>query len=147
RSLIVAHINLGCLLQAQAERGAVEGFGKALSHFRTAAEIAPGNADAWINLGYARERQRALEEASACYDRALAIDPELVAARFNRSMVLLARGQWRQGWDDYEWRWSASGFPRPAFRQPEWDGAPLQGETVMLYTEQGFGDAIHFVRY
>jgi hypothetical protein len=62
-------------------------------------------------------------------------------------MVLLAQGEYPAGWNDYEWRWQASGFPRPRYPQPEWNGSARRGETVLLYTEQGFGDAIHFVRY
>jgi Flp pilus assembly protein TadD len=156
-SHVASHINLGYLLQAGAEvelaivgagsSSAARGFEQALSHFRAATEIAPEGPDGWINLGYAVEQQGELADARRAYERALALDPELVEARFNRSMVLLAQGDYREGWEDYEWRWRASGYPRPAFPQAEWDGSRLRGETVLLYTEQGFGDAIQFVRY
>jgi tetratricopeptide (TPR) repeat protein len=148
-----AHINLGCLLQAGSEIAGAGGapaqraFDEALLHFRAATEIAPEGPDGWINLGYALERQGELADARRCYDRALALDPHLIEPRFNRSLVLLAQGDYPEGWKDYEWRWQASGYPRPAFAQGEWDGRPLNGETVLLYTEQGFGDAIQFVRY
>jgi Flp pilus assembly protein TadD len=152
-----ARINLGCILQSQSElelatpggaRAIVERtLEEALSHFRAATEIAPGIADAWINLGYALERQRKLGDARSAYDRALAIGPDLVEARFNRSMVLLAQGDYLAGWEDYEWRWRASGYPRPRYPQAEWDGSQVRGDTVLLYSEQGFGDAIQFVRY
>jgi hypothetical protein len=62
-------------------------------------------------------------------------------------MVLLALGEYESGWRDYEWRWQASGFARPSYPQPEWDGSRLNGETVLLYTEQGYGDAVQFARY
>jgi Flp pilus assembly protein TadD len=152
-----AHINLGCLLQGSSEINvaagdpsaalAERGFEEALSHFRAATEIAPEAPDGWINLGYALERRRRLADARRCYDRALALDPQHAEARFNRSMVLLAQGDYLEGWEEYEWRWQASGYPRPVFPQGEWDGSALHGETVLLYTEQGFGDAIQFVRY
>jgi len=157
QSHLAAHLNLGYLLQTGAEAhlatagagraAAQRGFEEALSHFRAATEIAPEGTDGWINLGYALERQRELADARRCYDRALALDPHLIEARFNRSLLLLAQGDYPEGWKDYEWRWQASGYPRPAFSQGEWDGRPLNGETVLLYTEQGFGDAIQFVRY
>jgi len=152
-----AHINLGCLLQGSAEIDvaaggpgialAQQGFEEALSHFRAATQTMPEAPDGWLNLGYALERQRRLADARGCYDRALALDPHLIEARFNRSMVLLAQGDYLEGWKEYEWRWQASGYLRPAFPQSEWDGSALRGETVLLYTEQGFGDAIQFVRY
>lgn len=136
-----AHLNLGFILQ---QRGDGE---KALRHFRAATAAAPSSADAWVNLGYALERRRELGDARSAYDRALAIDPGHVDARFNRSMVLLALGDYDAGWRDYESRWQASGFPRPAYPQPEWDGSRVEGETVLLSAEQGYGDALQFARY
>jgi tetratricopeptide (TPR) repeat protein len=138
---VPAHVNLGVLLETQ---GRTE---QAQSHFSAVTQLMPGNPDGWINLGYVLERQRLLGEARQCYDRALALDPSLVDAQFNRSMVSLALGDYAAGWQDYEYRWQASGFPRPQYPQPEWDGSDLCGKTLLLYTEQGFGDAIQFARY
>jgi hypothetical protein len=33
------------------------------------------------------------------------------------------------------------------FTVPRWEGADISGKRILLYTEQGFGDAIQFVRY
>src|SRR5207253_5717648 len=33
------------------------------------------------------------------------------------------------------------------FAQPRWDGGFLDGKTIFIYSEQGLGDTIHFVRY
>jgi tetratricopeptide (TPR) repeat protein len=152
-----AHLNLGCLLQWRGEAragashappdNAADELEEAQSHFRTATSLAPDHPDAWINLGYALARQRRPRDAERCYDRALAIDPGLDHARFNRAMVRLAQGRFAEGWSDYESRWAAGGFPRPAFDRPEWDGSAIGGKTILLYTEQGFGDAIQFARY
>jgi Tfp pilus assembly protein PilF len=157
-SHVAARINLGCLLQHQSEQefsrsGRDEGFGargldEAMSHFRAAAELAPQHPDGWINLGYAMARRRDFSSAVDCYDRALVIDPGLANARLNRSMALLAQGRYGEGWEDYEWRWPATGYEKPAFPGAvEWDGSPPGGKTILLYTEQGFGDAIQFVRF
>jgi Flp pilus assembly protein TadD len=155
---VAARINLGCLLQHQSElefsrSSGGEGFGargleEAISHFRAAVELAPRHPDGWINLGYVMARMRDFSSAVDCYDRALAIDPRLANARLNRSMALLAQGRYREGWEDYEWRWPATGYKRPAFPGAvEWDGSPPGGKTILVYTEQGFGDAIQFVRF
>jgi hypothetical protein len=136
-----AHLNLGVICQ---QRGEAD---QALVHFRAATAAAPASPDAWSNLGFALERRRDLAQARAAYDRALEIDPANIAATFDRSMVLLALGEYKAGWQDYEHRWEATGYPRPRYSQPEWDGSRLAGETVLLYTEQGYGDAVQFARY
>lgn len=143
-----AHINLGSLLQVEAEkRAAPRELEDALEHFRAASRFAPNHAGPWLNIGYAMERDRRLEEAIGYFDRAVALDPGLAEAHFNRSLSLLALGRWREGWHEYEWRWQASGFPRPQLGRPEWNGEPLGGRKLLVYTEQGFGDAIQFARF
>ena len=41
----------------------------------------------------------------------------------------------------------AATFRRLRFRQPRWDGSSLQGQTILLFAEQGLGDTLHFIRY
>jgi hypothetical protein len=65
-------------------------------------------------------------------------------------MVRLAMGDFAAGWRAYEFRWKVSGAPVNPLRGcgPQWSGAePLAGKTVMLYPEQGLGDAIQYMRY
>lgn len=87
--------------------------------------------------------------ALAYYDRAVAVAPDAAEPRWNRAQARLLAGRYLEGWEDYEARWRTPGFPtRPrAFTQPLWRGEPLAGRTLLLYEEQGRGDAIQFVRY
>jgi hypothetical protein len=62
-------------------------------------------------------------------------------------MAWLLLGDYERGWAEYEWRWRTGEMHLPSFAQPRWDGAPLGGRTVLLYAEQGLGDALQFVRY
>ena len=64
--------------------------------------------------------------------------------------MLLQMGHWQEGWPEYEWRWKhweRQGRPAPLFEQPRWGGSPLEGRTILLYAEQGFGDILQFIRY
>jgi hypothetical protein len=78
------------------------------------------------------------------------VRPDDAEAHWNEALLHLLTGDFRQGWPKHEWRWKRQSADT-ALRdlpQPLWDGtAPLQGKTILLYAEQGFGDTIQFCRY
>ena len=81
---------------------------------------------------------------------ALRIEPERVEARYGRATALLAAGAFDRAWPDFEARWSLPGAPPRAYLPgvPYWTGTePLAGKRILLFDEQGFGDAIQFARY
>jgi hypothetical protein len=135
------HNNLGLALAERGDFAAAEGC------YEQALRLHPRYAEAHTNLGSAFKEQGRLEEALACYELALALDPDAVSTRWNRSLAWLQLGNYAQGWPEYEWRWRRQGTPPRAFAQPRWDGAPLQGRTILLHGEQGLGDMLQFVRY
>jgi hypothetical protein len=62
-------------------------------------------------------------------------------------MTLLLKGDYTQGWAEYEWRKVQDQATPRNFSQPAWDGQPLGGKTLLVYAEQGLGDFIQFSRY
>ena len=70
-----AHIKRGELLEQQQDMDA------ALDAFRTAAEIAPENADVQFTLAYALRRAGLTDEAIAAFEAGLALDPGRQAAQ------------------------------------------------------------------
>jgi hypothetical protein len=104
-------------------------------------------ADAPYNLGNALRLGRRLAEAASCYQQAIRCRPGYVKAHWNLAHTLLLAGELERGWDEFEWRWKKKDTPPRAFPQPVWDGAPLDGRTILLHAEQGLGDAIQFIRY
>ena len=88
-------------------------------------------------------------EALACLRRALDLHPGLPEAEETDAIWLLRYGRFKEGWRKYEARFdtSANRRLRRPFSQPQWRGEPLQGRTILLHAEQGFGDALQFVRY
>jgi hypothetical protein len=89
------------------------------------------------------------DEALAALDRAIACDRDAPEPHINRGLVLLLLGRWEQAWPEHEWRLRSSEMARydRTLRGPAWDGRDLAGRTILLYTEQGFGDAIQFIRF
>src|SRR5208337_3919134 len=87
------------------------------------------------------------DEAMARYDQVLRVRPDDAEAHWNRALLLLLTGNLTEGWSENEWRRHRKEYPRRSFAQPAWDGAPLEGRTILLYAEQGLGDTLQFVRY
>lgn len=103
--------------------------------------LRPDSPESHNNLGVALCDLGRLEEAAACFRRATAIAPGTAAYHTNLAYALLLGGELEEGWRENEWR------PRRRFEQPQWDGRRLDGKTILLHAEQGFGDTIQFVRY
>ena len=110
-------------------------------------ELAPNHVEAVTNYGAALLRLGRFEEAIARLQQTLQIAPAHAEAHKALGMIWLLQGQWERGWPEYEWRWRCKDGSAPNFPQPQWDGTPLAGRTILLHSEQGLGDTIQFVRF
>ena len=139
-----ARNNLGSALRnLNRPSEAVECYDRALA-------LKPDYLEALNNRGNALQALNRNAEAMASFDKALAINPDYDEAHWNRSCLRLLSGDFEPGWKEYEWRWRtrAAAPWRRDFAQPLWlGGEPLAERTILLHDEQGFGDAIQFVRY
>ena len=136
-----AHYNLALALQ---ERDRLE---EALHHCQRAIDLAPNNASAYYNRGFILRRLGQLPAAIASYRQAIGLRPTYVEAHKNLGHALLLSGDLIPGFAEYEWRWQQPGWVSRAFTQPQWDGSDLNGKTILLHAEQGYGDTIQFIRY
>ncbi len=123
---------------------------EALASFDRALAVQPDYAKAFVDRGCTLREQRRFEEALACYDRALALRPDHVEAHYNEGMCRMLIGDLHRGWQKIEWGWIAARQrnAKRSFSQPQVFGSnELEGKTVLLHAEQGFGDMIQFCRY
>ena len=104
----------------------------------------PRPTTAWATSG-AAERHPA--HAVACFEQAIALQPDYAQAHFNLGLTLLQLGDYPRGFAEYEWRWQTGQFPPFHCPHPRWDGHPIPEKTLLIHTEQGSGDAIQFARY
>jgi hypothetical protein len=95
--------------------------------------------------GNAAQHRGDFAEAAALYRTALAEDADCVQAHVHLGMCLIAMGQFEEGWRHHEWRMHR-GSPRK-MTVPRWDGRPMPGKTLLVWDEQGLGDAIQFIRF
>jgi Tfp pilus assembly protein PilF len=109
--------------------------------------LKPDLADAHNNLGNILSDQHRLTEAEAAYRAAVRCDPDNARAHLNLGTLLLCRGNFEQGWPEYEWRLRTPELAHVPIKQPRWDGGPLNGKVILLHAEQGLGDTVQFIRY
>lgn len=136
-----AHSNLGLVLN---DLGRPE---EAVVILQQAIRLRPNYSDASNNLGLAFADQGNLDAAVASLRQAVQSNPDNAEAHNNLGMVSLLAGDFERGWAEYEWRRKCANHVLPKFRQPVWDGAALNGRTILLHAEQGLGDTLQFIRY
>lgn len=118
-------------------------------YFDRALELDPDREPFLLNKGFAAAERHAFADALAAYSRALANNPNCVIARSNLSMLNLLVGNFAEGWAGREARWEANpSMIRRDLTQPLWLGQQsIADRTILLHSDEGFGDAIQFSRY
>jgi tetratricopeptide (TPR) repeat protein len=134
------HYNAGLLAFAGAHFSAAE------RSYRRALQLAPHHAEARNNLGNTLLELGRAREARRNFENVLAAVPDHPEARWNLGFTQLLLGDYAQGWPNYEWRLSQAGRGRE-MNTPRWDGRDLSGESLLVWNEQGLGDAIQFARF
>jgi uncharacterized protein (TIGR03032 family) len=123
--------------------GDAEKFEDARGSLTEVIEAEPENAQAHNSLGFVAGQQGQPYEAIRCFERAIELQPNYTQAHVNLGMSLLQSGDYPRGFAEYEWR-PVNGFHGP---HPKWDGHPIPGKTLLIYTDRDAGDAIQFARY
>ena len=140
---VQALYNRGNALAAQ------QRFTDALASYDRALALAPDHAEAHYNRANALQALGQIEAALAGYRKAQALRPDYVEARWNEAYLRLLGGDFAGGLAQAECRWEnpALGLRARNFAQPLWRGQRLEGKTILLYADEGFGDAIFYSRY
>ncbi len=125
-------------------------YGEALADFDRAIALEPESAAAaYNNRGTALQRMRRFEESIAPFEKALEIQPDFVSASYNLGITDLYLGNYRRGWANYEYRWRREkSEPCRHGNLARWNGeSDVAGKSILLWSEQGYGDVVQFCRY
>ncbi len=112
-------------------------------------ELNPQDPNALRYFGMVSQDLGQFDVTAEAYRRALAVDPRDAEVHWQKFYLQALRGDFPAAWEEYEWRWLIKNntTPKHDFTQPKWQGEPLAGRTLLLHTEQGFGETIQAVRF
>lgn len=114
---------------------------------KMAAEISPLTPGVYLNLGNSYLLEQKFEDALRNYNEAVKLNPDYKDAHIAKGITLLINENYEQGWKEYIW-----GLKKPEGITKNntvsiWKPVSGNGETVIVYSEQGAGDVIQFSRY
>ncbi len=123
---------------------------QALPFIQQALELHPNEPNFMGDMAVILVACKEVEPALKLYEQALLLTPNNPEIHFNYSRALLLAGRYAEGWQENEWRWHSNHYKKvnKNLPLPCWDGlASLAGKRIVVLSEQGFGDAIQFVRF
>jgi len=115
--------------------------------FSQITKIKPEHISAQANLGLCQLRTGENSLSIDSFSKVIFAQPDNIIAHVNRSFALLANGCFEEGWAEAEWRRKALSFELNHSKEPNWSGEDISGKNLLLFSEQGHGDTIQYLRY
>lgn len=124
-------------------------FEEAVADFDAATRLNPRLEQTYNNKGNTLRRMMRIADAEKEYRAALAVNPEYIDAHLGLSFCLLEQGKFEEGWEEFEWRWKSDQLPPRNMPFPNWEGEKAENhdDILIMYAEQGYGDALQFMRF
>jgi hypothetical protein len=132
--------NLGSVLTR------MEHYGASVQVFERLVERHPDEFKHWHHLALAltpTDVDRAIE----CLDRAMEIAPTERRLWRDSGLLKLTQRRWLEGFGDWHRAIAYDIDDLACGHLPQWRGEPLNGKTIVVYHEQGFGDTVQFLRF
>ena len=117
-------------------------------------KLDPKGSNAHSNLANAYKQLGFTDKAIKSYKKAIELDPNFVNAYFDLATSYLMKEDFVNGWKEYEKRFFKDEMKshiykhKNIFSQTKFDGTQdIKDKTLLVHSEQGFGDSIQFVRF
>lgn len=102
---------------------------------------------AFIEMGYMKLRSGNVNDALSFFSDALNVKPDSIDLHYGKAHCQLLLGDFKNGWEEYEWRIKRPDFPQRTLKKSPLADQDINGKKILVYSEQGLGDAIQFIRY
>ncbi len=100
-----------------------------------------------VNLSTVLRDLGRFDDSAARLATAARLAPADPRIHYNNAWLDLLSGRFETAWDGWEHRFAAGAVPDRTTGRPRWHGEPLNGRTLLIQAEQGFGDTIQFLRF
>lgn len=117
-------------------------------------ELAPNGVNAYSNVGTSYKYLNQANKAIESYKKAIELDPNFVNAHFDLATMYLAKGDYENGFKEYEYRFQKDEMKshifnnKDIFSKPMFTGKEdIKDKTLLIHSEQGFGDSLQFIRF
>ena len=139
--LYLAYYNLGNAYKN------MNNYDLAIQNYSSAVKIKNNFADAYYNMGVVYGQKYNFSEALKYYNLAINYEPNHIYAHWNKSLLLLLNGDYINGFQEYEWRLLREESVKRNFLKPRLNNQDIRNKKIYVYSEQGLGDAIQFIRF
>ena len=123
---------------------------EAIVFYKKALKINNSNKIYYNNLGVALKEIGDFKKAKGYILKAIKLDSSFGLAQFNLSMLLFLTKPDKVAWEKYEYRPEVNKDRKKNLDNKnikKWDGSSLENKILIIYTEQGIGDSVMFIRY
>lgn len=126
---------------------------QSLHYHERAIQEKPKDSRTWMHYSMALKKANRKYDALKACELSLQFDPQNLISYMNQAIIYLSQGKYELGWEAFEKR--IEDYPE-AFRNrpqvPVWSGETLNNattpaKTILLLSEQGFGDTIMISRF
>lgn len=127
-------------------------FIEAINDLKIAITINSEEAEGFYNLALNQTQLGDYISAKNNYEIAIFKNNEFASAHLNLSMIYLTLGEYEKGFYKYEWKWKTKTQRGRKLYQPKSKplltrNKKLVGKSVLIYSDEGLGDAIQFSRF
>ena len=124
-------------------------FNESIEYFNLCINKSPTTGYFYSNRGLSFQALKKLNLAMEDFNKCTYLDPKYPESYWNKSLLYLFQGNYKDGWELYEYRWQsfakewARDYPKKLWLGNE----SIKNKVIYIYPEQGHGDFIQCYRY